>query len=84
MKSKKALDRILILAGLRLAQLRIDKGHPTIKEFAQTYELPEIQYWRIEKGRANITLKTLIRILAIHNLSIHDFFCMVAEEERAA
>jgi hypothetical protein len=84
MKSKKAFDRILVLVGLRLAQLRINKGHATIKEFAQTYELPEIQYWRIEKGKANITLKTLTRILAIHNLSIHDFFCMVGEQEHAS
>ena len=87
MKTKKALmtrstgDRsfqnILAAVGERLAELRIKKGFSTIKEFTERYDLPEIQYWRIEKGKANITLKSLSRILDIHRLRVHDFFCFI-------
>lgn len=67
--------------GATLAELRKRKGYPTIKEFTQRYDLPEIQYWRIEKGKANITLKTLVNILSIHHLTLYEFFCTVMEEE---
>ena len=87
MKTKKALmtrstgDRsfqnILAAVGERLAELRIKKGFSTIKEFTERYDLPEIQYWRIEKGKANITLKSLSRILDIHRLRVHDFSCFI-------
>lgn len=87
MKTQKALtnrtfgDRsfknTLTVVGSRLADLRLKKGFSTIKEFVDHYDLPEIQYWRIEKGKANITLKSLSRILEIHRLRIHDFFCLL-------
>ena len=83
MKSLKSFNKILVTIGERLAELRIKKGYPTIKEFAKKYDLPEIQYWRIEKGKANITLKTLVRILDIHNLSLNDFFCLITIDEHA-
>ena len=78
MKSK-AFKKILIVVGIRLAELRVKKGYATIKEFVQRYDLPEIQYWRIEKGKTNLTLKSLVKILDIHNLSLSDFFCGVNE-----
>jgi transcriptional regulator with XRE-family HTH domain len=67
---------MLLQIGTQLAELRVKKGYPTIKEFASKHDLPEVQYWRIEKGRANITLKTLTRILVIHKMSLQDFFCL--------
>ncbi len=81
MKSPRALRRILASVGTTLAELRIKKGYPTIKEFARRYDLPEIQYWRMERGRTNITLKSLMRILAIHKITIQEFFCMLTEED---
>jgi transcriptional regulator with XRE-family HTH domain len=81
MKSKKAFDKTLHIVGLKLAHLREQKGFTTIKDFALTYELPEIQYWRIEKGKANITLKSLTRILNIHNITLHDFFCLTVSDQ---
>lgn len=84
MKTRKILQNLLVLIGNRLAELRIKKGYGTIKEFAQKYDLPEIQYWRMEKGKANITLKSLVKILNIHNISIQDFFCLVMDEKLAA
>ena len=81
MKSTKAFRNVLGVVGATLAELRKKKGYPTIKEFTQRYDLPEIQYWRIEKGKANITLKSLVNILAIHRLTLYEFFCIVTEEE---
>lgn len=83
MKSTKAFKSLLIVVGITLAELRKKKGFATIKEFAHRYDLPEIQYWRMEKGKANITLKTLVKVLAIHNLSLPAFFCLALEEENA-
>jgi transcriptional regulator with XRE-family HTH domain len=84
MKSKKAFNKILQVVGERLAELREKKGYPTIKEFAFKYNLPEIQYWRIEKGKTNLTLKSLVKILDIHNLSVQDFFCLIAINEQVS
>ena len=83
MKSNKAFKNTLESIGLTLAELRLKKGHSTIKEFAQVYDLPEIQYWRIEKGKANITLKSLSKILSIHNITLPDFFCLITVDEHA-
>lgn len=84
MKSDKAFKNMLIDVGTCLADLRIKKGYPTIKAFAERYDLPEIQYWRIEKGKANITLKSLSKILSIHRLSVHEFFCLMQDQKIAA
>jgi hypothetical protein len=84
MKSDKAFKNMLIDVGTCLADLRIKKGYPTIKAFAERYDLPEIQYWRIEKGKANITLKSLSKILSIHRLSVHEFFCLMQDQKMAA
>ena len=71
----KALKTILEQIGLKLRELREEKGYDSIKEFALDHELPMIQYWRIEKGKANLTLKSLYRLLAIHSVSLEEFFC---------
>ena len=84
MKSDKAFKNMLIDVGRCLADLRIKKGYSTIKAFAERYDLPEIQYWRIEKGKANITLKSLSKILSIHRLSVHEFFCLMQDQKMAA
>jgi DNA-binding XRE family transcriptional regulator len=81
MPSQRTFEFVLSVVGDRLAELRLKKGYSTIKEFAQVYDLPEIQYWRIEKGKANITLKSLFKILSIHNMSMEDFFCIIVEDE---
>ncbi len=81
MKTEKRFKKTLLVIGARLAELRAKKGYETIREFTTDYDLPEIQYWRIEKGKANITLKSLVKILAIHNLTMHEFFCIITEGE---
>ena len=72
---------MLVSVGMTLAELRIRKGYSTIREFTYKFDLPEIQYWRMEKGKTNVTLKSLSKILYIHNLTLQEFFCMVVEDE---
>lgn len=77
MRSEKVFKEFLSEIGGKLTELREQKGYPTIKEFVTKYDLPEIQYWRIEKGKANITIKSLMKILLIHKLTPKDFFDML-------
>src|SRR5688572_29403680 len=73
---KKILSSVLEEVGKKLSALRRDMGYATLKEFAMDYKLPLIQYWRIENGKTNFTLKTLLGLLAIHKLSLDEFFCL--------
>lgn len=57
----------------KIKQLRIDAGYTKAESFAYDNELNRVQYWRIESG-ANITLKTLLKILDIHQVSLSNFF----------
>lgn len=57
----------------KIKALRIQKGYTSHENFAWDYEINRVQYWRIEKG-SNITIKTLLTILNIHNISLAEFF----------
>lgn len=57
----------------RIRQLRIDSGYSSYETFAFDKEINRVQYWRIENGE-NITIRTLLKILKIHNISLADFF----------
>lgn len=70
-----SLQPVLQQIGYKLKDLRQKKGYESIKDFAHDYDLPMIQYWRIEKGKANITLKSLDKLLTIHSVTMEDFFC---------
>jgi transcriptional regulator with XRE-family HTH domain len=71
-----SIHTILQRIGSKLSALRVKKGYSTIKEFTTDYRLPLIQYWRIEKGKANFTLKTLLKVLSIHKINLEEFFCL--------
>lgn len=60
--------------GARLKDLRVKKGFTSHETFALTHGLPKTQYWRMEKGNVNMTLKSLSTVLAIHDLTIEEFF----------
>ncbi|WP_312923014.1 XRE family transcriptional regulator [Empedobacter brevis] len=57
----------------KLKELRISKGYTSYETFAFDNDLNRVQYWRIESGQ-NITLKTLIKVLQIHEKSLEEFF----------
>jgi hypothetical protein len=71
----KSFKHLLEKIGNSLSDLRVRKGYTSLKEFAEEHDLPLIQYWRMEKGKANLTLKSLSRIVSIHSLTLQDFFC---------
>lgn len=77
MRKGKSLDNVMEKIGLALAQLRLEKGYGSIKEFTEKHDLPMIQYWRIEKGKANVTLRSLHKLLSIHRISLQQFFCSI-------
>ncbi|MBN1186130.1 MAG: helix-turn-helix transcriptional regulator [Bacteroidales bacterium] len=75
MKAKKNYDidpRLLEIAN-RLKELRKQKGYTSYEDFAIENDLDRKQYWRIENG-SNITLKSFIKILDIHGISLNEFF----------
>lgn len=63
---------LLTSIGQTLTGLRIKAGYPTLKGFAQAHGLAEIQYWRIEHGKANISVKTLVKLAKIHGIGVTD------------
>lgn len=57
----------------KIKELRKTKGYRSAEIFAYDNNLNRVSYWRIENG-FNITLKTLIRIVDIHGISLSEFF----------
>jgi len=57
----------------KIRALRIKKGYSSHESFAWDNNLNRVQYWRIENG-SNITLKTLLKVLDIHKISLSEFF----------
>jgi transcriptional regulator with XRE-family HTH domain len=71
MKTEK---QVLHAIGEKLKELRIKKGYTSYETFAIDNELSRMQYWRIEKGLSNITVRSLMRILDIHKITVEEFF----------
>jgi transcriptional regulator with XRE-family HTH domain len=66
-------DKHLKQLGERLKQLRRAKGFSNYEQFAYTYEIGRAQYGRYEKG-SNISIKTLLKIIEFHGLTLKEFF----------
>jgi transcriptional regulator with XRE-family HTH domain len=59
--------------GEKLKALRISKKYTSYETFAIENNIDRKQYWRIENGH-NLTLKSLIKILDVHKMSLKEFF----------
>ena len=70
----KSVKDVQIEIGLRLEKLRKEKGFTSYEHFANEYNLSRMHYWKIEKGKSNITIKTLVNLLNIFEISIENFF----------
>ncbi len=70
-----SLEKAYQDVATKLKILRSGKGFTTSEAFARMYDLPLEFYSKMENGKGNITLKSLLRILAIHDLSLEEFFC---------
>lgn len=71
------MTETLLAIGTQLRGLRVKKGYLSHEQFAKNYDLPRIQYWRIEKGKSNLTMRSLIKVLGIHDLAIDEFFILL-------
>lgn len=71
--SNQDIEEFCIKVGDKIKALRKAKGYKSYESFAFDFEIDRHQYWRIEKGQ-NITIKTLLKITAIHDISLSDFF----------
>ncbi len=82
MKEEEALKDLQERVGLKLMELRKKKGYTSHEDFAFDHDIPRVQYWRIEKGKTNLTLKSLIRLLSIHKMTVEEFFAGLRKESR--
>lgn len=78
-RKSKSLYTVLERIGVGLRDLRKRLGYDTIKDFADENDLPFVQYWKIEKGKSNLTMKTLVKVLAVHRLTVEEFFCLLED-----
>lgn len=72
-KLDKEAEHTILQIAEKIKTLRKEKGFTSYETFAFEHEINRVQYFRIEKGQ-NITIKTLIKVLAIHNLTLQQFF----------
>ena len=66
-------NKLMVSIGNRIKFLRIKAGYKSYEVFAWENNLSRIQYWKMEKG-TNCTLKSLYKVLQVHNLTYKEFF----------
>ena len=67
------LNQLQQMIGAELKSMRLLAGFSSYEVFAEKNNMSKIQYFKMEKG-TNFTLKSLDRILKIHDISIINFF----------
>ena len=72
-ESSEDFERLIKSIADKLKQMRIDAGFSSYENFAWKYEIGRMQYWKMEKG-TNFTMKSLIKVLNAHNMSLKSFF----------
>jgi transcriptional regulator with XRE-family HTH domain len=81
-KEEEVLSNLLKRIGRKLTELRKKKGYTSHEDFAFDHDIPRVQYWRLEKGQTNLTMKSLIKLLTIHGLTAEEFFHTLYKESR--
>ena len=69
--------------GVHIKKLRLAAGFSSYEVFADKNKLSRIQYFKMEKG-TNFTLKSLDRILNIHDIGIVNFFHLLEKNPKKA
>jgi len=67
-------DALMLKIAKRLKDLRIKAGHTSYENFAWDNGINRMQYWKMEKGTTNFTMKSLNRVLKAHDISFAEFF----------
>lgn len=75
-KQEEIADKRIQQIAQKIKELRVNAGYTSAENFAFDNELNRVQYWRVESG-ANITLKTLLKVLDIHKISLSEFFASI-------
>jgi len=70
---KAETDSRLVLMGEHIRNLRKTRTNLSAEDFAYEKGFDRVQYSRIENG-ANITMKTLFKVIEAHQISLSDFF----------
>ncbi len=70
----KSDSEILVEIGIRLKILREKSGCKSYEKFAFDNDISRMHYWQIEKGKVNITIKTLNKLLKVHEIDLIEFF----------
>lgn len=73
MKEKEEVDPRIKAIAEKLKQLRKEKGYKSYETFAWDNDINRVQYHRMEKGE-NFTMKSLLKILDVHKLTLGEFF----------
>lgn len=66
-------DSRLSQIGNRVRALRKTNTNLSAEDFANEKGFDRVQYSRIENG-ANITMKTLLKVVDAHNITLKEFF----------
>ena len=66
-------DSRLSLIGNRVRALRKANTSLSAEDFSNEKGFDRVQYSRIENG-ANITMKTLLKVVDAHNMTLKEFF----------
>lgn len=77
------LQQFIIRIARIFKKLRKKKGLYSYEAFAFEHNIPRAQYWRVEDGKSNLTLRTIAKLLAIHNLSVDEFAALIGGEQDA-
>jgi hypothetical protein len=64
---------VLQAIAQRLIALRKSKGYRSYENFAFDHNIPRQQYYRLESGE-NMTIKSLLKVLRVHNMTLEEFF----------
>jgi hypothetical protein len=72
-ESSDAFESLKANIGKELKRLRVNAGYKSYEVFAWDNKISRIQYWKMEKG-TNCTLKSLKRVLDIHDVRMDTFF----------
>ena len=76
----KYLQDTLDTVGENLTELRKKKGYTSHETFAMDNNITRVQDWRLERGKINFTLRSLGRVLAVHKLSVEEFFFLINQK----
>ena len=72
-KQETVLNPTIKKISNKIKKLRINAGYSSYEVFAWEKGIGRMHYWKMEKG-TNFTMKSLLKILDAHNITLAEFF----------